>query len=220
MATLGSFRGRAWGRVVIPITPQPEPSDFGSKVRRRGEDFLQVDPHPVNWKNREYWRDCIPELRTAYGAVCAYCAHWIPKDTGTSTVDHFIPKSEAPDQAYEWANFRLASLRMNARKGTSRDVLDPFDLEADTFILEFPSLMIKPNPNLPLRLTGQVKASISRLKLNETVCLDSRLGWLKEYYDGELGIGWLRRRAPFIAYEIQRQGLSVEKLKHTFRGLP
>ena len=204
---------------MIPITPQPEPPDFDSQVRSLGEDFLRVDPHPESWKGREYWRKCIPALRTAYGAVCAYCAHWIPCDTGTSTVDHFIPKSEDPDQAYEWDNFRLASLRMNARKGISRDVLDPFSLEAETLILEFPSLMVRPNPSLDAGLTEQAQASIHQLKLNDTVCLESRLHWLEGYYEGEVRIDRLRRRAPFIAYEVERQGWSVGKLKHAFRGL-
>lgn len=74
-----------------------------------------------------------------------------------------MPKSVAPELAYEC--FRYVSSRFNSRKGT-RLILDPFELEGDWFVLGFPSLLIKPNPNL---LPDQKKAvlnTITILKLN------------------------------------------------------
>ena len=56
-------------------------------------------------------------------------------------VDHFYPKSVRPDMAYEWSNFRLASLKLNCRKREFQDVLDPFTIEPGWFCLSFPSLL-------------------------------------------------------------------------------
>lgn len=191
---------------MIPIQAQPEPADFETKVRAKGAEFLAVDPNPTIWTNREYWQDALPELYELYSHVCAYTALWIPRNEGVASVDHFIPKSAVPAEAYEWRNFRLTSLKMNSRKREFRDVIDPFVITPSTFQLKFPSLMIFPNPNLARRVKTQVAATIKRLKLNRDDGIKSRLDWLLPYCDGEASFGLLRRKAPFIAYELERQG--------------
>lgn len=114
---------------MISVQEQPEPPDFSKKVRDPGSAFIHQLSYPVKWKNREYWRRSLHDLHTAYHGICAYSAHWIPCVTGAATVDHFIPKSIAPQFAYEWKNYRLASSKMNSRKGDYQDVLDPFGLQ-------------------------------------------------------------------------------------------
>lgn len=192
---------------MIPVQAQPQPTDFDEKVAKPGARYLSATSRPVNWRNREYWRAIIPELYTIYDGVCAYCAEWISSSTGVSTVDHFVPKSVSPNLAYEWGNFRLACLKLNSWKGDYQDVLDPFLLQPDWFVLEFPSLLIKPHADLAPHQREQVETTIKRLRLNaDDGCVRARLRWIKDYCrnkDYEL----LSDYAPFIAYELRRQDL-------------
>jgi len=139
---------------MIPIKPQPEPPSFEQSVRIPGKRFLAQVPHPVSeqWKGKEYWRQVLPDMRQAYEGICAYCAFWIPHSTGNHSIDHFIPKSQNPNLAYEWDNFRYVSARFNSRKG-NRTILDPFTLPLNWFVIDFKSFFVSPNSGL-LSLTG------------------------------------------------------------------
>ncbi len=195
---------------MIPVKAQPEPANFSKKVREKGAAFLKKVPHPKNkdWVKKEYWRESLDDLCETYGRICAYSAQWIPRTEGSPTVDHFIPKSVKPEWAYEWHNFRLACLKLNARKGDFQDVIDPFELQPDCFILDFPSLLIKPNPNIRSPLKEKVVTTIKRLKLNEDDnCVKGRQDWLMPYCRKEYPFDYLKRKAPFIAYELERQSL-------------
>lgn len=197
---------------MIPVKEQPEPLDFSEKIKKRGTGFLQKSAHPTEWKNREYWQLALHDLYQAYAGICAYSAHWIQFDQGAATVDHFIPKSVAPQLAYEWSNYRLATRIMNIRKGNHRDVLDPFTLKPKWFIMEFPSMMIKPNPILSTAQKEKVFSTIERLKLNkDEACVESRKHWLLPFCKKECSFEHLISQSPFIGYEIQRQGL-IDKI--------
>ena len=47
--------------------------------------------------------------------------------------------------------------------------------------------------------------TIERLKLNDEICISSRLEYVKLYCRKEVGLDYLRSRAPFIHREIVRQ---------------
>jgi hypothetical protein len=203
---------------VIRVAIQPEPPDFNVKVRIPGKSFLRANPNPATWE--EHWRKCLEDLHKSYGGICAYSAHWIPRCEGVATVDHFIPKSKkivGPKKAYEWDNFRLASLRMNARKGDYEDVLDPFTIARDTFVLNFSTLVPEPGTKLSRNLAGKARSTIRRLKLYDNVCIETRIEWLQLYTKKELTLTGLKKRAPFLAYEIERQGLSPKSVRRIFR---
>lgn len=195
---------------MILIQARPKPPDFSKKVREPGQIFLRNSPHPTGWNNREYWQRALSDLYNAYNGIGAYCAEWIPYTIGDLTVDHFIPKSVQPQLAYEWSNYRLASLKFNGRKGDYQDVLDPFKLEADWFILKFPSLQVDPNPTLSDHRVRTVANIINRLKLNDELCVQSRLRWIRDYCLREITFDYLKRNAPFISYELERQRLINE----------
>lgn len=199
---------------MIPVQLQPEPSDFNQKVRVKGLDFLSQNSNPDSkaWKSRSYWTAAINDLYTAYNQICAYSAHWIPRCEGALTVDHFIPKSIAPDQAYEWSNYRLSCQLLNSRKREFQDVLDPFIIQPGWFVLNFPSLHIKPGLNLDAHTNQRVISTINRLKLNdEDSCIQSRESWLIPYCQEKYPFSFLKEKAPFIAYELERQQL-VDKV--------
>src|SRR5215831_15757470 len=136
---------------MIPVKPQSEPDVFDRLVRIPGINFLKqlsgAKPTDKQWKLHAYWKEVRPQLEKCYHCVCAYYAHWIPSGSCHVTVDHYIPKSAEPELAYEWSNFRLACTNANARKSNFQDVLDPFQIEDNWFILEFPALLLKPNPD-------------------------------------------------------------------------
>lgn len=200
---------------MIRVHLKPEPPDFDSKVRIPGKAFLKKNPNPTTWK--EYWRECLWDLYDAYERICAYSAHWFSRCEGIATVDHFIPKSKNPSKAYEWDNFRLASLRMNSLKKDHQDVLDPFKIAKETFVLDFTTLRPEPGPKVSRSLACKVSETVRRLKLDNNVCVETRMDWLRLYCDKELTLEGLVKRAPFLAYEIKRQDLSVKNLRKIFR---
>ncbi|MDM8548455.1 hypothetical protein QUF72_00195 [Desulfobacterales bacterium HSG2] len=107
-----------------------------------------------------------------------------------------------------WCNFRLAARSMNTEKGNFQDVADPFTLKPESFVMEFPSLMIRSGPGLTPSRREKIEATINRLKLNEKEkYIEVRREWLCAYCEGEITFSFLRKMAPFIAYELKRQNL-------------
>lgn len=193
---------------------QPEPEDFYEKVKKDGEAFLARNPKPetsAQWKNKEYWRQAIPDLKQAYRNVCSYCCLYIHRVTGGPSVDHYISRYKSPKHAYEWSNFRLACALMNSRKGVSEDVIDPFLLKEDWFTIDFTTFMMMPSDNLNDDEKKQVMDTINRLQLNEDdACVEARKEYVDQYISGDTkgNFAFLEKEAPFIAYEMKRQGLA------------
>ncbi|MEO1256193.1 MAG: hypothetical protein AAFY41_15090, partial [Bacteroidota bacterium] len=193
---------------MIPVSKQLAPADFDARVAKKGKRFLSKNPNPKKWKNHNYWTAVLPDLWSVYSSVCAYCCHWIPLEQGSATVDHFLPKSVYPDLAYEWDNYRLASSKLNAKKGVATDVMDPFELKPFSFILLFPAMLVKPQPDLENDEKKRLWATIDRLGLNDDEALvQSRYKWVEAYSDGKISFNFLLEKAPFIASEIDRQNL-------------
>lgn len=198
---------------MIPVVPQPEPADFDVKVRQPGNAWLAgkgiamnaplpkgTDPHP-------YWRKCLEELHRSYGGICAYLAVHVERATGAASVDHYVAKSALAGDTYEWSNYRLACLAMNARKRAFDDVLDPFALPADVFHLELITGRIYVNPALAnAQLVGDAQATIDRLKLDNGINREIRARHFDEYLQQLRPAGLLARYSPFVWAEAQRQG--------------
>ena len=192
---------------MIPVKPQPAPARFFEKVQQPGEAFLVKVPQPKSWKDHEYWRAIQKELYEAYSGICAYSCHRIKRTTGSSTVEHFKPKSKHPHLAYTWTNYRLVCGKLNGRKGNYEDVLDPFTLQGDWFIIKFPSLQAAPNPQLSVEDAAQVMQTIKRLKLNGEDFIEERQEYLQDYCVCGYPFSYLEREAPFLAQELKRQNL-------------
>lgn len=198
---------------------RPEPASFEVNVRRRGKAFLAkftVPKRPTaqQFKKHQYWKDILPQLRTSYNEICAFCACWIPFDQGS--VDHFEPKSVNPSRAYEWDNYRLAQEKINNNKGESTEVLDPFHIQPGWFVLDAATFFVKTNTGLPQNVTDAVNKTITILQLNSNALVRLRYTVLKEYSEGHWDLDFLRRRYPFIATELARQNL-VDGIKGTIK---
>jgi len=201
---------------LIKVQQQPEYMNFDRDVRQPGAQFLRSTPHPssAQFKKKNFWQKSLTELHTAYKGVCAYTAMYLP-DKGS--VDHFQPKSTHPHLAYEWTNFRLASGRVNCRKGKSNEVLDPFSIEDGWYQLELPSCLIRSNPNLSKDERIKINKSINILGLNQDETLvDERCSILISLALEELTIEFLRKRYPFLAFEVERQE-KLSELRDIFR---
>lgn len=200
---------------MIHVELQPEPAPFDRLVRQPGHRFLARHVRPTKnlWRSHDYWVRVKGELYAGYNQICAYSSHWIPPDTGSRTCEHFVPKDRHPKLAYEWSNYRLVCGTLNGRKGT-RGVLDPFELKDGWFVIDFPSLLVRPGRSFDLGIARRIQETIDVLGLNdEGTCLMARASWTRDYCclvreaQAAVAFEFLKRRAPFLAVELQRQGL-------------
>ena len=204
-----------------PVAPASEPPDFDRKVRQPGITFLRKNPRPnaASWRGHEYWRRAMSDLLGSYDGICSYSGSWTKRGTGSlssildSSVDHYLPKSSAPAKAYEWSNFRLSRARMNHRKGSHSDVLDPFRLPGRWFVLDFRSFLILPNRELSASKRTRVQRTISRLGLNsENDYVQERVDVVGEYCRGTYSWAILAAYWPFIASEMRAQHFDTKHL--------
>ncbi|MBQ7177040.1 MAG: hypothetical protein IJS08_06465 [Victivallales bacterium] len=193
---------------MIPVHKQPEPKLFEQLVGQPGRAWLAKNHNRFSEKMPPLWQKILDDLWRAYGGVFAYYCFYIPKGAvGNATTDHFRPKSKYPDLAYSWDNYRLACLNANARK-RNEVVLDPFTLSSETFLIDFLDGSVYPNPNNPPILREKCEQTIDVLKLNDSSCMRKRADDATNYLRGHTSLEYLRRHSPFVAFEIERQGLS------------
>lgn len=196
---------------MIRVERTDPPDEFEERVAEPGRNFLESCPNPTTkqFQTHNYWIRVKGQLHKKNSGICAYSCHYIATDTGSDTVEHFIPKKPNPSHAYVWENYRLVCGRLNGRKGMYQDVIDPFDVETGMFVLDFPSLLVKPSPNLSLVITQEVRQTILRLKLNDDEsCVRARSEYVMFYCSEDISLNYLKSKAPFIAFELERQGLT------------
>ena len=140
-----------------------------------------------------------------------------------NSVDHFIPKSVPPQQAYEWDNYRLCRARLNNRKGNHLDVLDPFVVQPGWFVLDFRTFLLHPSSSLSDDDKGLVTATIQRLKLNDDHdYVNERIGAIRSYCLGEASFSQLCTKFPFISSEMSRQDFDTHflpRMARTFKAM-
>lgn len=196
---------------MIPVARQPEPDDFDSQVRQKGRKWLEgrglptSGARPPGLELEPYWHHCLPLLHHVYGGVCAYVCVFIEPVTGFATVEHFVPKSLALEHVYEWSNYRLACGKMNGRKSVFTNVLDPFELRAETFFLELVTGRMYPNPALQADDKRRAQETIDLLGLDDPECRKQRNDWLESYRKQDISLNFLRQKSPFVHAELIRQ---------------
>lgn len=207
---------------MIPVEPAAEPSTFHEEVREPGLLFLakKCQPSRKEWARHAYWTRCLGDLMRSYHFICAYSCHRIERVTGYSSVDHFVPKTESPRDAYEWLNYRLAATRLNTRKWRWK-VLDPFKIRPGTFALHFPSLQVVPGPACQEdpELESLVRDSCRILGLNdEATCIANRQEYIWLFCAEQWSFQALQEYAPFLAREMENAGLAdLQAMRATVR---
>lgn len=194
---------------MIHVDLKPEPTTFDSQVRQPGKAFLSTCPFPnkEDWNRNRHWKNCSVDLYNAYGGICAYTGIWFSTADKTLSVDHFLPKSHYPEKAYEWDNYRLTTQVMNNNKG-NRYVVDPFLITNGDVVLDFPSCLVHARRDSDPAYKSKIETSIDILKLNSEEEITRRFDIIIEYISGNCNFQHMQRKFPFIAEEIERQGLT------------
>jgi len=198
---------------VIPVVMKPEPPGFDAKVRQKGLLWLKSKKIPLHQKLpprteiKPYWRACLPDLHRSYEGICAYLSIFMEPALGAASTDHFVAKSQAAGQAYEWSNYRLACMQMNTRKRVYDSVLDPIGLAQFTFRIVFLTGEIYPNPALVGADFKAAQDTIEVLGLDDPVCRAMRATHYLYYSSGDISARLLKKQSPFVYLEIERQGL-------------
>ncbi len=204
---------------MIPVQRKAEPATFNNKVRKPGKAFLKRCPTPTSreFKANPFWKNASKDLYAAYSGICAYTCFYLMPHHGS--IDHFLPKSSHPNDAYEWNNYRFCSSRVNSYKGDSHHIIDPFVVQPGWFILDVPSCLVKPGEGLPDVISQQVVATIDGLRLNEDDdFVQERCNLMVDFATGDVTLAHLSKRYPFLSAEIIRQGLQTSAAQ-MFKGL-
>lgn len=198
---------------MIPVEPAPEPEKFDRQVRRKGQAWLREkgwnpgEAPPEVSKLPAYWTAFTETLFEAYSGICAYYAFYIEASSGAATTDHFVAKTSHAGLAYEWSNYRFASLAANRAKRDYDDVIDPFVLEPGTFLLNLASGAVSCATSVSPSDALLVEATINRLKLNSPRLQKMRASHFTMYLRGHCGLDYLARTSPFVYQELLRQGV-------------
>ena len=192
---------------MIPVSSKQEYAKFDMEVRRPGLAFLAQIPRPTSkqFKQHHYWTKALKHLNVAYLSQCAYTTMRLVEG---GTVDHYKPKAIFPHLAYEWNNYRLARQKINARKGDSTDIIDPFKVRPGWFVLDMPSCLIRPGSGLDLTTSERIIMTIDILQLNDDDRLvQERCDLLTHLADGDVTMNYLDKQYPFLSSEVRRQGI-------------
>ncbi|SIO25921.1 HNH endonuclease family protein [Halodesulfovibrio marinisediminis] len=210
---------------MIPVDRAPEPADFNKKVRKPGRQFLkrhhvkQGDPPPANFPWRRFWSRAIPMLHESYNDICAYLAMYLDPAVDLSgnregSVEHFIPKAQDAWMAYEWNNYLLADRRVNSTRG-QEELICPYDLDFYPFELMLDTGMIAVSEDLTPEQEEHAYQILDALSLDKEVYDIERAEYFARYRDrtreDALTNAQIARFAPFIWYEIQRQGYVIDE---------
>lgn len=202
---------------MIRVEPAKEPDDFDEKVRKPGNEWLRK--YPTDEKRLPaYWREVHEELFAAYEGYCAYTTFRLPTSEH-GVADHFMPKKHYRELAYEWSNYRLAGYHVNSKKRASCEVLDPFRLPEDAFILQADGT-IEPNASAfdsPEQIE-QAKKTINILDLNSVSYCQARQEHIRYILEKISTEGdkqgvidcvkeALEKTSRFLSREAQRQGM-------------
>jgi hypothetical protein len=210
---------------MIPVAPANEPARFDELVRQKGLSAIDElvgrkprlkrrGPRRKKIANSEedippdafpaFWREALDDMLERYERRCAYLALYLEHATGSPTVDHMIPKSRRWDQVYEWLNYRLCAALINANKSDMTSLVDPFEVGEGWFALELVGFQVIRGPNAPASKTAEIDATLRLLNMPD--CIKAREEYVTSYEQGAIELGYLERRAPFIASELRRQG--------------
>jgi hypothetical protein len=211
---------------MIPVALAQEPPHFNTTVRQKGLSAIDEligrkprlkRPGPRRKKIADheadippeafppFWRDVLEDMLQAYERRCAYLALYFEHATGSPTVDHAIPKSRQWDKVYEWSNYRLCAALINAKKNDLTSLIDPFEVANGWFALDYVGFQVIRGPNAPANKLTQIDATLPLLNMRD--CIKVREEYVRSYEQGDISLDYLKRRAPFVAAELQRLGL-------------
>ena len=205
---------------MIPIERHAEPQNFNLDVRKKGINYLmskgiQLDTEaPLNTFFKPYWRKYKSTLYECYKGYCAYTCFHIHEMTGSSAIEHILPKQKFPRLAYEWSNYCLACACINSKKGQQIGLLNPFDVSENLFFLILATGFITTNEQHPLSQLAQ--KTIDCLDLNNEKWYTARQKCMFKYIENrnnglsvEIAEKRLKEDTIFVWSEAKRQGYLI-----------
>jgi len=210
---------------MIPIVLAPEPPGFNSMIREKGlssiDEMVGRPPRvPHRGRRRQkiaiheedipaeqfppYWRDALPDLLRSYKRRCAFLALYLEHATGNPSVDHMLPKSRRWNLVYEWENYRLCAASVNARRNDMTGIIDPVECRAGWFALELVGFQVIRGATAPPANARAIDATLDLVNTPE-FC-KAREEYVTSYEAGDISVGYLERRAPFVAGELRWHG--------------
>lgn len=189
---------------MIPVAKVKKPKRFDAEVQTPGNQWLKANPHAK--RPKALWGPYTKDLSDGFANLCGYAAMHDP--TG-GTVDHYLSFKNHPDKAYAWDNYRFASGTLNSSKRTLDDtVLDPYEVGADWFEIELPSLQMRVTDSVPPSHRAKAEFTLKKLKLRDGErVIRWRQSWYQLYLAGELNLEGLRKMAPLIAQAVEKAGV-------------
>ena len=126
-----------------------------------------------------------------------------------------VPKSTDWRLVYEWRNYRLSCLRMNRKKREFTDVLDPFCIDDDWFVMDVVEFRLHPGPSLDASRKQSVAATINRLGLNDLDWCETRRQHVDQYREHRL-LHIVEILFPFVAFAASVCSSSPRAAFHAF----
>ncbi|MBI5572356.1 MAG: hypothetical protein HY914_20600 [Desulfomonile tiedjei] len=188
---------------MIHFDPSPEPTDFDEKVRRPGRQWLDADPTTRPAKPPNCWTSCKDQLAEAFNFLCGYSAMHIGLE---GAVEHYLSKSDHPEFAYEWTNYRYASDRINSRKAAhGAKILDPFEVQNGWFEVQLGSWQLMMTDQIPEAHRERAQFTVDKLRLGaDDYVIRQRRQWYRCFYIGEESLTGLMRRAPLVCSAVKK----------------
>lgn len=193
---------------MLPIILPEEPEFFDADVRQKGLRYLANNPDAKASMLPRHWQgEPLAYLRAHFSNICNYSCFYIDPGTSDGTVDHFIPKTLNKQLAYEWSNYRFASIKTNRSKDDHIGVCDPAQIGHDWFQLDFTTMMIQVGePPADAFELVTTTISTSGIDLNHEDLRKTRETVWELFSKGHVAAVFLERYYPFIYSEALRQG--------------
>jgi len=139
----------------------------------------------------------MPILLNDTASHCSYCDSF-PLLKSSKTIDHFLPKSEYPGQAYDWTNLYLSCRECQANKDVhvSEYLLRPDDENydfSDFFIIDFTEFKLLANPMSTNETQLKAQTTINILNLNSSEFITAR----RHSYSREKEVGFNKEDFAF-----------------------
>lgn len=116
----------------------------------------------------------------------------------------------------EWTDSRYGEDVLNQKKW-EHEILDPFDVRDDWFVVLLPSLQLVLTTRVPKRKRKLAEFTVEQLGLRDSeVVVRYRREFFAMYQGGKLTLTGLREFAPLVARAVQRD--ISERVLGTIRG--
>jgi hypothetical protein len=175
------------------FVPKDPPPNFHETTTIPGERWLMRNPD-TRKRPRDYWSVHRDYLAECFNNWCGYAIMRM----GKCTVDHYLSCVNNRTRAYQWENYRYVCNSINSsKKKLDTEVLDPFEIEHDWFIVQIPSFLLIID-KVPAEQQQRAERTVNSLNLSKGFAA-YRHAFYRDFLQGNASIKTLRSYAPLLA---------------------